>query len=290
MEIARAPARSRPYAVVYAVSGMGGEYPKAGAGRERYVSIAIVTGANSGIGRGTAVALARRGFDLGLTWHSDEENLRETVAECEAEGVRVEHRQVDLSAVPGPDAVIDELADALGGLDALVANAAAGHSTPFLEVELEEWEWVIRFALTAQFLVGQRAARRMVDQGRGGRIVFITSIHELVPLETATAYTAAKHGTGGLMKVMALELAKHGITVNSVAPGEIATKMTGNEDTDPETVERKGVPLGRPGDANEIGAAAAFLASEEASYITGETLVVDGGMNLMAAMANQLAQ
>jgi NAD(P)-dependent dehydrogenase (short-subunit alcohol dehydrogenase family) len=268
---------------------MAGEYLTSGLGRAHDMPIAIVTGANSGIGRGTAVALARRGFDLGLTWHSDEENLREVVAECEAEGVRVEHRQVDLSAVPGPDAVVDELADALGGLDALVANAAAGHSTPFLELELEEFEWVIRFALTAQFLLGQRAARRMVDQGRGGRIVFVTSIHELVPLETATAYTAAKHGTGGLMKVMALELAKHRITVNSVAPGEIATKMTGNEDTDPESEERKGVPLGRPGDANEIGAAAAFLASEEASYITGETLVVDGGMNLMAAMANQLA-
>ena len=80
------------------------------------MAIAIVTGANSGIGRGTAVALARRGFDLGLTWHSDEANLREAVAECEAEGVRVEHRRVDLAAVPGPDAVIDELADALGGL------------------------------------------------------------------------------------------------------------------------------------------------------------------------------
>src|SRR5215213_308957 len=255
---------------------MGGEYPTPRSGRTNHMAIAIVTGANSGIGRGTAVALARRGFDLGLTWHSDEENLRDVVAECEAEGVRVEHRQIDLSAVPGPDAVIDELADALGGLDVLVANAAAGHSTPFLELELDEFEWVIRFALTAQFLLGQRAARRMVDQGRGGRIVFITSIHELVPLETSTAYTAAKHGTGGLMKVMALELAKHGITVN--------------EDTAPETEERRGVPLGRPGDANEIGAAAAFLASEEASYITGETLVVDGGMHLMAAMANQLAQ
>jgi NAD(P)-dependent dehydrogenase (short-subunit alcohol dehydrogenase family) len=172
----------------------------------------------------------------------------------------------------------------------LVANAAAGHSTPFLEVEFEEWDWVIRFALHAQFLCAQRAARRMVDQGRGGRIVFVTSIHELVPLEGSAGYCAAKHGTGGLMKVMALELAEHGITVNSVAPGEIATKMTGNEDTDPGTEDREGVPLGRPGDANEIGAAAAFLASGEASYITGETLVVDGGMHLMAAMANQLAQ
>ena len=251
---------------------------------------AIVTGANSGIGRGTAVALARRGFDLGFTWHSDEENLQEAVAECEAEGVRVVHRQVDLSEVPGADAVIDELAEELGGLDVLVSNAAAGHSTPFLEVDFEEWDWVIRFSLHAQFLCAQRAARRMVDQRRGGRIVFVTSIHELLPLEGSAGYCAAKHGTGGLMKVMALELAEHGITVNSVAPGEIATKMTGNEDTDPGTEEREGVPLGRPGDANEIGAAAAFLASGEASYITGETLVVDGGMHLMAAMANQLAQ
>jgi NAD(P)-dependent dehydrogenase (short-subunit alcohol dehydrogenase family) len=130
----------------------------------------------------------------------------------------------------------------------------------------------------------------MVEQGRGGRIVNVTSVHEHVPLEGSAGYTAGKHGLGGLTKVMALELAQHGITVNAVAPGEIATKMTGNEDTDPGTEEREGVPLGRPGDANEIGAAAAFLASGEASYITGETLVVDGGMHLMAAMANQLAQ
>ena len=249
---------------------------------------AIVTGANSGIGRGTALALARRGFDLGITWHSDEQNLEEAVSEFEAEGVRVETRQVDLSEVPGTDTVIDELADALGGLDAFVSNAAAGHSTPFLELDFKEWEWVIRFALHAQFLTAQRAARRMVEQGNGGRIVFVTSIHELVPLEGASGYCAAKHGTGGLMKVMALELAEHDITVNSVAPGEIATKMTGNEDVDPKTEQRDGVPLRRPGDANEVGAAAAFLCSGDASYITGETLVVDGGMHLMAAMANQL--
>ena len=252
--------------------------------------IAIVTGGNSGIGRGAALALAKRGYDLGISWHSDEENLEAAVAELEAEGVRVETRQADLSEVPGPDAVIDELADALGGLDALVNNAAAGLDSPFLETDFETFERTVRLTLFNPFLCGQRAARRMVDQGRGGRIVFVTSIHELVPLETATAYTAAKHGTGGLMKVMALELAEHGITVNSVAPGEIATKMTGNEDVDPRTEHRDGVPLRRPGDANEFGAAAAFLASPEASYITGETLVVDGGMHLMAAMANQLAQ
>jgi NAD(P)-dependent dehydrogenase (short-subunit alcohol dehydrogenase family) len=100
---------------------------------------------------------------------------------------------------------------------------------------------------------------------------------------------AAKHGLGGLTKVMAFELAGHGITVNAVAPGEIATPMTGNEDVDPRTVERPGIPAGRPGHAYEIAAAIAFLASGEASYVTGESLVVDGGLMLMAAMANQIA-
>src|SRR4051794_21661616 len=127
----------------------------------------------------------------------------------------------------------------------------------------------------------------MVDQGRGGHIVFVPSIHELVPLETATAYTAAKHGTGGLMKSMALELAEHGITVNSVAPGEIATPMTGNEDVDPRTIERSGIPAGRPGHANEIAAAVVWLASPEAAYATGASFVIDGGLLLMAAVRNE---
>src|SRR3954452_14176659 len=158
---------------------MGGEHLTPGSGKSGFMPSAIVTGANSGIGRGIALALARRGFDLGITWHSDEENLEEAVAELEAEGVRVETRQVDLSDVPGADAVIDELADALGGLDAYVANAAAGHSTPFLELGFEEWDWVIRFALHSQFLCAQRAARRIVAQERGGRRPVVTSHRDL---------------------------------------------------------------------------------------------------------------
>src|SRR3954471_20973972 len=186
--------------------------------------VAIVTGGNSGIGRASAVALARRGFDLGITWHSDEENAREAVAELEGLGARVEARQADFSRLPGADAVIDELADALGGLDALVTNAAAGHSTPFLETGHETFTDVLGLTLVNPFLCGQRAARRMVAQGRGGRIVNVTSVHEHVPLEGSSGYVAGKHGLGGLTKVMALELASHGITVNAVAPGEIATK------------------------------------------------------------------
>src|SRR4051812_4863723 len=127
----------------------------------------------------------------------------------------------------------------------------------------------------------------MIDAGVRGRIVNVTSVHEHVPLEGAGPYVAAKHGLGGLTKLMALELAQHGITVNAVAPGEIATPMTGNEDVDPKTVDRPGIPAGRPGDAREIAAAIAFLASDEASYVTGESLVIDGGMLLMSAVANQ---
>jgi NAD(P)-dependent dehydrogenase (short-subunit alcohol dehydrogenase family) len=250
---------------------------------------AIVTGGNSGIGRACAVALAARGFDVGITWHEDEENLEEALAELRGHGVRAEQRRADFERVPGAEQAIDDLADALGGLDAFVANAAAGHSTPFLETDAETFRRVLDLTLFAPFLCGRRAARRMVDQGRGGRIVNVTSVHEHVPLPGSSGYTAGKHGLGGLTKVMALELAEHGITVNAVAPGEIATKMTGNEDVDPHRERRPGIPAERPGDANEVAAVVAFLCGPDASYVTGASYVVDGGMLLMAAAANQLA-
>ena len=251
---------------------------------------AIVTGGNSGIGRAAAVALARCGCDIGIAWHDDEPRAQETIDECEDEGVRAVARRFDLEELPGAAAVIDELADELGGLTVLVNCAATTHSDAFLELELETFRRVIEVDLTAQFLCAQTAARRMIALGRGGRIINITSVHEHVPLQGSAAYCAAKHGLGGLTKAMALELAEHDITVNAVAPGEIATRMTGHEDEDASRVPRPGIPAGRPGDAREIGAAVAFLASSDASYVTGRSYVVDGGMLLMGAMANLIAQ
>jgi len=248
---------------------------------------AIVTGSESGIGRATAVALAQRGLDVGVTWLEDEDGADATAREVRDAGRRAEVAQLDVSRPAQAMRAVGRLADALGGVDVFVNCAASGHSSSVLDVTPQEWRAVLDTDLTGAFFVAQEAARRMVAAGRGGRIVNVTSIHEHVPLDGAVAYCAAKHGLGAVTKCLALELAGHGITVNSVAPGEIATPMTGHEDADPRTLERPAIPLRRPGDAREIAAAIAHLASPEASYTTGASLVVDGGLLLTAAIANQ---
>ncbi len=246
--------------------------------------VAIVTGSDSGIGQESAKVLAGEGFDVGITYHTDEAGARETLEDVEGAGRRGEIRRLDLTDLPDAAGIIDELADALGGVDVLVNNAGTGDPTgDFLKLGYEEWTRVIDTDLTGAFLCSQRAARRMVERGRGGRIVNITSVHEHIPRTGASAYCASKGGLGLLTKVMAMELAEHGITVNSIAPGEISTPMTGAEDTDPRTIERPNLPLGRPGHAREIAEWVAFLASERASYATGASFVVDGGLMLMGA-------
>jgi NAD(P)-dependent dehydrogenase (short-subunit alcohol dehydrogenase family) len=246
--------------------------------------IAVVTGSDSGIGRATAAVLAERGYDLGITWHEDEEGAEASAREVRGAGRRAEVRRLDLSRADDAAAVIEELAGALGGLDAMVANAGTGAGEPFLETDLATWRHVLEVDLTGAFACDQAAARLMVAAGTPGRIVNVTSVHEHIPLPGSSAYCAAKGGLGLLTKVMALELAEHGITVNSVAPGEIATPMTGNEDVDPRDVDRPAIPAGRPGHAREVAELIAHLVAPTSRYTTGASFVVDGGLTLMAAV------
>jgi NAD(P)-dependent dehydrogenase (short-subunit alcohol dehydrogenase family) len=249
---------------------------------------AIVTASDSGIGKATAVALARAGFDVGITWHTDEDGANETAQEVRSLGRRAEVRRLDLSQdLPDAVDVIDDLADALGGVYALVNNAGTSRQGPALELAYDEWRETLKVDLDGAFLCAQRAARRMVAAGSGGRIVNVTSVHEFVPLPESVAYVAAKHALGGVTKQLALELGPHGITVNSVAPGEIATPMTGNEDVDPRTLERPGVPVGRAGDAREVASLIAWLCSDDAAFMTGASLPIDGGLLVVAALRNQ---
>ncbi|MFC7456008.1 SDR family oxidoreductase [Brachybacterium sp. GCM10030267] len=252
---------------------------------------AIVTGSDSGIGRATAVALAGPDRQVGITWHQDEEGAQGTAREVEAAGAVAHVRRLDLSDPAAGAAVVDDLATTMGGVDTLVMSSGTGTSQLLLNMDLETWRHVVAVDLDGAFSCLQAAARRMVEAGSGGRIIAITSVHEHAPRVGAGPYCAAKGGLGLLVKVAALELAEHGITVNAVAPGEIATEMTGQEDESVlEDKHRPGIPVSRPGDAREIAATVAFLAGPDAGYVTGQSWVVDGGMLTMGPMAGSHLQ
>jgi len=239
---------------------------------------AIVTGSDSGIGRETAIALAEDGLDIGITWHSDEDGANETARLVREAGRRAVVAQLDTSELEACGDVIDALASDLGGLDVFVNNAGLGQHTAFLELGLDDWREIIATDLDGAFVCLQRAARIMVAAGGGGRLIAVTSVHEHQPRVGSSAYDAAKHGLGGLMKSLALELGEHAITANSVAPGEISTPMNNAEADDAASTKRPGIPLGRPGHPREIADVIAFLASPKASYVTGASFVADGGM------------
>ena len=257
--------------------------------REHHPALAIVTGADSGIGQATAKLLATEGYDVGVTFHTDADGVRATAAEIEERGQRCVVEQFD-AAQPAAGQVVDRLAEQLGGIGVLVNVAGTGHSTKALDLDFATWRHVLATDLDGPFLCAQAAARRMVAGGRGGRIVNVTSVHEHVPRLGAAAYCSAKAGLGMLTKVLALELAEHGITVNAVAPGEIATEMTGMDEAEAYDQSRPGNPVGRPGHVNEVASVIGFLASPRSAYVTGASYSVDGGLMLMAAHGHDEAE
>jgi NAD(P)-dependent dehydrogenase (short-subunit alcohol dehydrogenase family) len=245
--------------------------------------IAIVTASDSGIGQETAKELAEKGYDVGITYHEDEVGAKETLAAVEEMNRRGEVRRLDLTnpALPKAADVIDELADALGGVDVLVNNAGVNRRATVLEETIEGFDRTLAVNLVGPWACAQAAARHMIDAGRGGRIVNVTSVLAFVALDGGGAYGAAKAGLELLTKVLALELAPHAIKVNAVAPGHTATPMNyGPDDLEAATIERPVIPAARAAAPDEIAAAIAFLASPAASYATGASLLVDGGLLL----------
>ncbi|ADD42453.1 SDR family oxidoreductase [Stackebrandtia nassauensis] len=247
---------------------------------------AVITGSDSGIGRAIAAAFAGGGLNLGITYNRDEQGAKNTAAEARQLGAETTVRHLNLAELPEAADVIDELANELGGIDVLVNCSGTGSAEAMIDMDYDTWRNVVDIDLDGAFLCSQKAARQMISAGHGGRIINITSVHEHAPRVGAAPYCAAKAGLGALTKVMALELAQHDITVNSVAPGEISTPMTGQDNEDPREEPRPGIPAGRPGHAHEVAAVVAFLATPAAAYVTGASYVVDGGMTLMGPQAS----
>jgi NAD(P)-dependent dehydrogenase (short-subunit alcohol dehydrogenase family) len=207
---------------------------------------ALVTGASSGIGRAVAVALGEAGYRVAVGYRGDEDGARATAALLPATA-RAVLVALDLAAPEGAAAVVARTADDLGGLDVFVNNAGVNRRSAAVDEQPDAWRRVLDIDLTGPFLCAQAAARAMVAAGRGGRIINVTSVHEHLPIRGGIAYCAAKAGLGAVTQVMALELAEHGITVNSVAPGETATPMNGvPATTDAASIKRPHPPPRTP--------------------------------------------
>ncbi len=242
--------------------------------------VALVTGANTGIGQGIAVALARAGADVALVSRRDP---AETLALVEAEGVRATYVHADLSSIEPCQRIIEETCEALGRIDILVNNAGIIRRNDALDFSEEDWDAVMEVNLKVLFFLSQAAARRMVQwsgqDGARGKIINIASMLTFQGGIRVPSYTASKSGVGGLTKLMANEWAPKGINVNAIAPGYIATSNTAalqaDETRNRQILER--IPEGRWGDPADIGGAAVFLASQAADYVQGHILAVDGG-------------
>jgi NAD(P)-dependent dehydrogenase (short-subunit alcohol dehydrogenase family) len=242
---------------------------------------AIVTGAGSGIGAATARLLAERGMDVGITYRSNEAGARATARAIEAVGRRAAVAHLDLASPGDAEGVIAGLVGELGRLDGLVNNAASNPRASALEETVEGWERTLAVDLIGPWACARAAATHMISAGHAGRIVNISSVLAFAPLEEGGAYCAAKAGLEALTKVMALEWASQGITVNAVAPGHTATPMNyAPDELDGAVIERPVIPVGRAAEPVEIAGAIAYLLSDEARYVTGASLLVDGGLLL----------
>ncbi len=245
-----------------------------------YGKIALITGAGSGMGRADAIALASQGAKVILTGRK-QSDCDAVAEEIDAQGGESYAYHMDVSKKDEIDAVFDTVVSHFGRVDILVNNAGIFKPKPALDITEEEWDEMLAINLKGQFLCAQRAAREM-RKNKWGRIINISSIASGgtgIGIAGAAHYTASKGGVLGMTETLADEWAQYGITVNAIAPGAIDTPMVKASNMPKEAMQTMlaHIPLGRMGKPEEISAAVVFLASEEASYITGATLCVDGG-------------
>jgi len=238
--------------------------------------VVAITGGALGIGRATAHLFAAEGATVALGDVQGPE--AEAVAkEIVGGGGKAVAIGVDVGDGDQVQAYVDRVVADFGRLDVMFANAGIAHSSPFLEHPEAQWQRVLRVNLTGVFLCCQIAARQMVGQGGGGRIITTASINGFRGVENLVGYNVAKAGVIELTKTMAVELAPHRITVNAIAPAQIDTRLTRGFSDDARRRRVARIPLGRFGDVDEVAKAALFLASDDASFVTGHTLAVDGG-------------
>jgi 3-oxoacyl-[acyl-carrier protein] reductase len=241
----------------------------------------LVSGASRGIGEAAAHRFLEEGCRVFLCARG-EQGVQETVRRLRAVG-EVDGIACDVSREEDVDRLVEAADRFLGGIDVLANNAGVAWQEPFLDITLEHWDEILDINLRGMFMVAQRVAARMVERGRGGAIINMSSTNAFEGEAGYAHYNASKGAIVMLTRTMASELGVHGIRVNALCPGKIFTPLQG-EAEDPEYTaryERERIPLGRSGTVEEVAAAYAFLASDEATFVTGESLVVDGGQLAM---------
>lgn len=255
---------------------------------------ALVTGASSGIGAGVAIALAEAGADVVVNYSSSAAGAEKTVATITGLGRKAIAVKADVSQEDDVEAMFDQMVTAFGGIDVLVNNAGLQQDAAFIEMTIEQWNRVIGINLTGMFLCSRRAVREFMKQGQRdeisrarGKIICMSSVHEVIPWAGHVNYAASKGGVKLFMQSVAQELAPQKIRVNSIGPGAIQTPINTSAWETPEALDAllTLIPYGRIGVPEDIGRAAVWLASDDSDYVTGQTLFVDGGMTLYPEFA-----
>jgi glucose 1-dehydrogenase len=256
---------------------------------------ALVTGANSGIGQGVALALAQAGADVVVNHISDAAEAAKVVAQIEGYGVKAYAHRADVSSEAEVEGMFARMLSEWGDIDILVNNAGLQRDAAFPDMSLQQWVTVINVNLTGQFLCARAAVRAFLQRGAAsavsraaGKIICMSSVHQEIPWAGHVNYAASKGGIKMLMESLAQEVAPHRIRVNAIAPGAIRTPINAAAWQTSEACDAllKLVPYGRIGETDDIARAAVWLASDESDYVVGTTLYVDGGMSLYPGFAS----